>query len=65
MEKRKPVDTYEVNLYCDVCGGLMELQEHAMVLYTYPPQYEYHCTQCGSTVITNRQYPYMEYKERT
>ena len=65
MEKRKPVDTYEVNLYCDVCGGRMELPEHAMVIYTYPPQYEYYCTKCGNTVTVNRQYPYMEYKERT
>ena len=64
MEKRKPVDTYQVNLYCDVCGGLMELPEPSVVLCTYPPQYEYHCVKCGNTVTSYIQYPYLEYREK-
>ena len=64
MEKRKLVDTYQVNLYCDVCGGLMERPELSVVLCTYPPQYEYHCVECSNTVTVNRVYPYLEYKER-
>lgn len=64
MEKRKPVNTYQVNLYCDVCGGLMELPEPSVVLSTYPPQYEYHCVKCGNIAISSRQYPYLEYREK-
>lgn len=64
MEKRKLVDTYQVNLYCDVCGGLMELPEPSVVLSTYPPQYEYHCTKCDNTVTSYIQYPYLEYREK-
>ena len=64
MEKRKPVDTYQVNLYCDMCGGLMELPEPSVVLCTYPPQYEYHCVKCGNIAISSRPYPYLEYREK-
>lgn len=64
MEKRKPVDTYQVNLYCDMCGGLMKPSEPNVALCTYPAQYTYHCTKCDNTVTSYIQYPYLEYREK-
>lgn len=61
MEVSKPVRVYEVNLFCDKCGGLMKSDN--LVLATYPPQYTYYCEKCGEKTTSHKSYPCIVYKE--
>lgn len=64
MEKSRQVDTFEVNLYCDSCGGEMNRIAPDVVLTTYPPQYTYICSKCGREFTTSKAYPYIRYVVR-
>ena len=62
MEVSKPVRIYEVNLYCDKCGGLMKADD-SHVLLTYPAQYTYHCDNCDYVTRSYKRYPYTYARE--
>lgn len=64
MERSRQVDTFEVSLYCDKCGGEMKRSAPDVVLTTWPPQYAYICNDCGEEFITSKAYPYIRYVVR-
>ena len=64
MEKDRPVDVYEVHLFCDKCGGLMKPTNPNVALLTYPAQYGYYCEKCGDSMTSFIKYPYIRYEER-
>ena len=46
-------------LECDNCGR--EMTPNLEVLTTWPEQYSYHCSSCGSYTRSFTLYPYTEY----
>lgn len=64
MEKSKPVDAYNVYLYCDKCGGLMNETTSLSGVGTHSFGYSYRCEQCGDTVTSFLKYPHVRYEER-
>lgn len=66
MEKRKRVDTYQVELVCDICPGQTgKMIPTGEALMSYPAQYPHACNQCGTIVnIRGRKYPYIDYVVR-
>lgn len=59
VKKAPIVKAYQVNLYCDKCGGLME-REGCIALTSFPPRYtnNYRCAKCGCTDTSEVTYPY-------
>ena len=58
MEKKRLIaKQYEVDLFCDECGGKMGSDN--VVIDTYPAQYSYYCPKCGCHVVSIKYYPYM------
>lgn len=58
--KRSPVTRmYQVNLYCNICGQMMQRDPSAAVLMTNPPQIPYICPM-GHTLRTNMQFPFQQ-----
>ena len=64
MEKDRPVDVYEVHLFCDKCGGLMKLLDPLSGVGTHSFGYRYRCEQCDSITTSFIKYPYIRYEER-
>ena len=58
MEVRKKVETYQVDLYCEVCHEKMVEKEDDCD----PEWYTYYCENCGANIITKQKYPFIEYK---
>ena len=64
MEKSKPLNIYNVYLYCDKCGGLMKAIDSLAGVGTHSFGYRYRCEQCDSITTSFIKYPYIRYKER-
>ena len=64
MEKSKPVDAYNVYLYCDKCGGLMKETTPLSGAGTHSFGYSYRCEQCNDTVTSFLKYPRVKYEEK-
>lgn len=62
MIKKKKVDVYRLELYCDECN--VEMIQGGYMLMSDPPKYSYSCPKCKKQVILLDQYPKIEYKER-
>lgn len=58
-ERRIPVKTYIVRLFCD-CGG--EMEPTGVALTSHPPRYPHRCTVCGTeTSHHTRTFPFVNY----
>ena len=57
MEKDRPVDVYEVQLFCDKCGGLMKLLDPLAGVGTHSFGYRYRCEQCDVWICGLHQAP--------
>lgn len=58
MEKKRLITKqYEVDLFCDECGGKMGSDN--IVIDTYPARYSYYCPKCGRRVVSAQLYPYV------
>ena len=64
MEKSKPLNIYNVYLYCDKCGGLMKAIDSLAGTGTHSLGYNYCCEQCGTIVTSFIRYPYIRYGEK-
>ena len=58
VKRARVINTYQINLYCDICGNRMERDN--IVLTSYPPQFKYHCKVCGNVETSYQQYPYQQ-----
>ena len=56
MEVRTEQRVLEVKLYCK-CGGNMLPQKHPSMTH-----YKYKCIDCGIEIVTDKQYPYIEFE---
>lgn len=60
MEKKTEVRVYRIELYCDKCGGRMNMTW--WVLLTFPERYWYECSSCWNTTTDCNKYPYITYE---
>lgn len=56
MEVRTEQRVLEVKLYCK-CGGETLSQKHPSLSY-----FKYKCIDCGCVIVTEKQYPYIEFE---
>lgn len=52
-----------IRAYCKKCGA--ELVRGQWTLLSSPPQYQYHCENCNIDFVSCKQFPRIEYKEKT
>lgn len=64
-ERYRRVRTYRVTYQCDdeACRG--EMQWTGTTRTTYPPLYEHRCSTCGTVVMLDKSYPYLNYEEQS
>lgn len=57
MEKKRLIaKQYEVDLFCDECGGQMYSDYFAIDKYLL--EHSYHCCDCGNRIISTKCYPH-------
>lgn len=54
IKKARVTEIYQINMFCDLCGKIME-RENTM-LCSNPPQFVYKC-ECGHTECSREIYP--------
>ena len=58
IKRARAVEVYQDNIYCDLCGKLIEGPSRKYM--TAPPYYEYVC-ECGYRLTSRVRYPAVRY----